>query len=205
MTLRIAAALALLLGVGGLLAYLRVVGKGPFASLEERHLRDMKDRSQMPRAVTPYTFADFQRLPHGLTVAEYSGLERQGISIEGYTQHMLTASDGDFHLEITDALPGTPGHSPSYVTGEITPIWTRPSEHWRFETLLAALRPDRGGATAWDRGPRRARFTGWLLYDAPYDPPQATRHRRLTGWEIHPITKIEVWDDQLARFVELAR
>jgi hypothetical protein len=63
------------------------------------------------------------------------------------------------------------------VTGEITPIWTRPPSGWRFESLLAALRPDRGGATAWDRGPRRARFTGWLLYDAPYDLPEGSRHR----------------------------
>jgi hypothetical protein len=75
-----------------LLGYLRVVGKGPLAPLEERHLRDMKDRAQSPRNVTPYTFADFQRLPHDLTVAKYSGLERHGVALEGYAQYMLTAS-----------------------------------------------------------------------------------------------------------------
>jgi hypothetical protein len=204
-TLRIAAVLALLLGVGGLLGYLRIVGKGPFASLEERHRRDMKDRSLAPASITPFTFADFRRLPHGLTVAEYSGLERRGVSLEGYAQFMLTASDGDYHLEIADAPPGTPGYDPDYVTGEITPAWSRSPSRWRFEALIASLRPDRGGTTRWDGGPRRARFSGWLLYDSPYDLPISPRHRRLTGWEIHPITRIEVWNDQLARFVELAR
>ena len=205
MTLRIAAALALLLGVGGLLAYLHLVGKGPFASLEERHLRDRKDRSEAPPRVVPVTFADFHALPHGLPVAEYSAIERRGVALEGYVQFLLTASDGDYHLEIANAPPGTPGYDASYVTGEITPSWSRSSSRWRFESLLAALRPDRGGATPWDGGPVRARFSGWLLYDGPYDAPASPRHARLTGWEIHPVTKIEVWNDRLAEFVELAR
>ena len=205
MTLRIAALLALLSGVGGLLGYLRVVGKGPFASLAERHLREMKDRDTAPASYSPMTFGAFHVLPHDLTVAEYSGIERRGVTLEGYAQYMLTASDGDYHLEIAKARPGDPGYDPHYVTAEFTPAWTRLSPRWHFEALLAALRPDRGGATAWDGGPKRARVSGWLLYDAPYDSADTPHNRRVSGWEIHPVTRLEVWDDRHARFVEVAR
>ena len=203
MTLRIAALLSLFLGVTGLFGYLHLVGKGPFASLEARHLRAMKDRSTAPANPVPLGFADFRALPSRLTVAEYSAIERRGVSLDGYVRFLLTASDGDYHLEIVHEPPDH--DDPSYVTGEVTPAWSRTSERWRFEPLLAALRPARGATTPWEHGPRRARFTGWLLYDAPYDTPVRVRSRRMTDWEIHPITRIELWDDRLARFVEYPR
>jgi len=61
--------------------------------------------------------------------------------------------------------------------------------------------------TAWDGGPRRVRLTGWLTYDFPYEgahnrpgfPP------RIASWEIHPVTRIELWDDTLAAFVDYPR
>jgi hypothetical protein len=28
---------------------------------------------------------------------------------------------------------------------------------------------------------------------------------RVTGWEIHPVTRIEIWDDARAAFVEYGR
>jgi len=205
---RIAAAFALVLGITALMGYLHMIGKGPFASLDMRHLRDMKERDTAPSSYTPMSFDDFAALPHRLSVAEYSAIERRGVSLEGYAQNMLRASDGDIHLEIVPH-PDSARALQLYVTGEITPEFARDSPRWRFETLAAQLRPDYGTQSPWAGGPRRARFRGWLLFDFQYDDSLGTWKdevtRRITGWEIHPVTGIELWDDSLARFVEYPR
>jgi len=205
--LRIAAGLALVLGATALLGYLHVIGKGPFASLEMRHLRDMKDRVTVPVEVTPWSFPDFSALPHHLTVGEYSAYERRGVSMDGYVQRMLRASDGDVHLEIVPEPPPD-GELGLYLTAEVTPAFTGGPGNWSYEKLLEALQPNVGGVTAWEGGPRRARISGWLLYDFQYDDSLGlwrdhTGPPRLTGWEIHPVTGIALWSDSLKDFVEL--
>lgn len=208
MIVRIAAGFALVLGVTALLGYLHLIGKGPFASLEARHLREMKDRDTTPSSFEPFTVDSFAALPHRLSVAEYSGIERRGVSLVGYVQNMLRASDGDIHLEIVPH-PDSLRRFQNYVTGEITPAFRRGSERWRFGPLAAALRPDLGTRTPWPGGPRRARFRGWLLFDFQYDDSLGLWHGkpspRVTGWEIHPVTGIDLWDDSLGRFVEYPR
>ncbi len=208
--LRIAAALALLLGAAGLLGYLHVLGKGPWVSPEARHLRAMKDRVAPPDSVDPFTLDDFAALPHGRPLAEVAPLERRGVAIEGYVQNLIHATDDDLHLEIAP-VPRTP-RSPDtlYVSAEITPGVRRGSRRWTFPALLEAFRPIHGGVTAWEPGTRRVRVSGWLLYDYQYDlPPHAAAvddvAPRLTGWEIHPVTRIELWSDSLERFVEYPR
>ena len=59
-------------------------------------------------------------------------------------------------------------------------------------------------------GPLRVRVSGWLMYDEPYDTrpsPWTIEHLapRVTGWEIHPVTKLERWDADRLAWVELAR
>ena len=54
------------------------------------------------------------------------------------------------------------------------------------------------------------RLTGWLLNDFDFDPrrPDFTREpaaQRVSGWELHPVTKIEIWDEARAAFVEVPR
>ena len=88
--------------------------------------------------------------------------------------------------------------------------WREQRRGWAYESLLVAFRPNRGGGTAWDAGPRRVRLTGWLLYDHQYDKPVSTwslqyAKARRTGWEIHPVTNIELWDDAAQGWRELAR
>ncbi|HYM80279.1 MAG TPA: hypothetical protein VEY91_02580 [Candidatus Limnocylindria bacterium] len=205
MTLRLAAALAMVVGVVGLLGFLHLLGKGPFASFEQRHLRAMKDRLDAPARVTPVTTADFAALPHRRPVAEYSALEAHGVSMEGYVQHVVPSIDGDIHLEIVPLPPHAEGYQPYYVTAEITPQWRRGSRTWRFEPLIATFRPPRSGRTAWDGGPKRVRISGWQLYDYQYDNTPSSRFPRLTGWEIHPVTRIEIWDEPRAAYVEYAR
>ena len=210
MTFRIAASLALALGVAALLGFLHLLGEGPFARPEARHMRAMKDRREAPADPAPMSLASFDSLPCRRPLTEYAPVERRGVVIEGYIKHMLRAPDGDLHLEITATLP-EPGAPLPYVTAEITPQWHRGALHWSFESLRAAFRSASGGdASRWGEPARRVRLTGWLLYDYQFEPrrPDLTRvpfAQRAAGWEVHPVTRIEIWDDARAGFAEVPR
>lgn len=210
MTLRIAAALSVALGAAALLAFLHVLGEGPFASAEARHLRAMKDRTAAPSEVTPTSLEAMAALPHARSLADYETIERRGVSLEGYVQHLLRASDGDLHLEVV-ANPVSPaGWDTAYVTAEITPSVRRSAPGWSYETLVERFHPRLGGVTPWADGTRRVRLTGWLLYDWQYDHPThpgrpGPAAARLTGWEIHPVTRIEVWSAARSRFEDVPR
>jgi hypothetical protein len=208
--LRIAAALALLLGITGFLGYLRLIGEGPFVPLPLRHLRELKERTEPPRDPQPLSFAQLRALPHDWSVAEYSALERRGVTLEGYVQRVLRASDDDIHLEVTPEWPAPERGLVSYATAEITPGVRRDAPAWNYGTLVRAFRVNEGDVTPWDAGPRRVRLTGWLLFDFQYDSRPdslalASGARRMSGWEVHPVTGIELWDDSLARYLELPR
>ncbi len=210
MTLRLAAALSLLLGATALAAYLHIMGHGPLAGEAARHMRAMKDRCAAPESVRVVTLADFAALPHREALAVYAPLERRGVVMEGYVQRFMRAVDDDYHLEIAPTRRGSGGPDTVYATAEITPGLRNGSRHWSYESLVAALRPTRGGATPWETGPRRVRVSGWLLYDYPYDAPPSEWDKRMaspriSGWEIHPVTRIELWNDALARYVDLPR
>jgi hypothetical protein len=207
--LRIAAALSLLLGVTGLVGFLFVIGKGPLAPPAARHMRAMKNRVTAPDSLADVAFVDFAALPHEAPLAEVAALERRGVRLEGYVQRMQIASDGDIHLEIATGPDAPAWPYAVYVTGEVTPQWRRGSGTWVYDQLVAVLRPMIGGATPWNGGARRVRISGRLLYDYQYDDPHETPRApwqmRETGWEIHPVTGIERWDDSLAAFVEYRR
>jgi len=201
-TLRIAAALSLFLGTATLLGYFHVLGKTPWASAEARHLRAMKDRTTAPRSPEAVPFAELARLPRHLPLAERARLERRGVVVEGYVQRMLRAVDGDLHLDVTAESPGASGPLQHYAVAEITPSWR--ARFGSYDRLVEALRPRIGGAAAWEREPRRVRLTGWLLYDFPHER-RALRRRypaALGAWEVHPVTRLEVWDEALGRFRE---
>jgi hypothetical protein len=212
-TLRFAAGLALVLGVGLLLGYLEWIGEGIGSGAQELHLRAMKERTSPPDSLVPFTFADFAALPHGQPLAEFAALERRGVSLEGYVKLVEQSSDGDYHLNLTSTPPSL-GVQRLTLTAELTPEWQRGSATWRWEPLLTALQSSSWWMPLWPDGPRRVRVSGWLMYDFQYDEPfvPITRPRlpgptpsRLTGWEIHPVTRIELWDDSLQAFVEYPR
>ena len=209
MILRLAAALSLLLGTIGVMGYLQLVGESPFSSLAMRELRDGKERHEAPARIEPVTIGDFEQLPHGLSPAEYSGIERRGVAIEGYVQRMLRATDGDVHLELTPWPRAGGGYDSMYVTAEIPSWWRGRNPGWSFPALAAAFRPnERGAGSAWEQGPSRVRVSGWLLYDFQYDAPRSAFERargvgRVSGWEIHPVTGIERWDTRDSAWVAL--
>ena len=210
MTLRIAATLTLALGVTALLGFLHLLGIGPFASAEQRHMRAMKDRTEAPASPEPFRLSGFDSLPVLRPLAEYAAIERRGVVVEGYVKHMLREPDDDTFLEVM-ATPPTRATPMAFVTAEITPQWHRGAGRWSFESLRAAFRAASwGGATPWPERARRVRLTGWLLNDYKYETrrPDLTRPPdvpRVSGWEVHPVTKNEIWDDARAAFVEVPR
>jgi len=201
-TFRTLSVLVFSIGALALLGGLAVLGFGPGVPRELRVLRAGKNRTTAPAAYAAWTPDSFVALPHARPLSVVEPLERRGVSLEGWVQRTMLAGDGDLHLEIvpTPRRPGGP--DTAYVTGEITPRW-RHRGRWTNERLLALFRPNTGDTTPWDGGPRRVRISGWLLYDfqydrAPSDWSLSTGAPRLTGWEIHPVTRIEVWDDARA-------
>ena len=210
MILRLAAALSLAFGAAALLIYSDVMGHGPVAGEAARHLRAMKDRRAAPDSVTSVTLDDIAALPHRAPPAEVGALERRGAAIEGYIQRMLRAGDDDYHLEVVITPRRSGGPDTTYAAAEITPAVRGASPRWTYDGLIAAFRPNHGGRTAWDAGPRRVRVSGWLLYDFQYDviPSEWQKQMgapRISGWEIHPVTRIELWDDALGRYLDYPR
>jgi hypothetical protein len=170
----------------------------------------MKDRTTAPGSVDAVTLADVVALPHEAPLAAYASIEGRGVMAEGYVQRMMRALDDDIHLELAPTPRVPNGPDTTYLTAEITPGVRADSKRWSYGSLEVAFRPNHGGVTAWDQGPRRVRVSGWLLYDYQYDVPpteeaQRTAAPRISGWEIHPVTRIELWDESLGHFVDLTR
>jgi len=198
------------LGAALLLVALALLGRAPGLPAETRHLRAMKDRLEPPSALREFHMADFAALPHHGPFAERAALEQQGVRMEGWVQRVLLSGDGDLHMELAEHRRTALDRDTAYVVCEITPQWRYARLAWDYDSLLVAFRPNRGGATRWNAGPARVRVSGWLLYDHPYDKRvnDWMLHResvRLTGWEIHPVTAIECWDDASQSWQELAR
>jgi hypothetical protein len=206
--LRWVAGVALGLGLVLLLVFLQALGEAPWSPPAMRHLRAMKNRTGVPDSLAPMTLAEIATLPHYAPLDVTARLERRGVSFDGCVQRLLYASDGDLHFEVVPFPRGVESPDTTYLTAEVTPAWSRGSTRWSLEGLVAALHPNHGGASAWDGGPRRARIGGWLLddfqHDGPAPGPGERRFLRVSGWEIHPVTRIELWDDSLGRFVDLA-
>jgi hypothetical protein len=207
MTLRIAASVSLLLGAVILVAYLDEIGKGPLSSPAARHLRQMKDRATAPAGYEPTTIAAMTAMPRSRRLAEFAPLERRGVTVEGYVQRINRSSDADIHLDFAPGTQGPDGGLAPYLSAEITPGWHRGSSRWRYERLAEAFRPIGGDVAGWDVAPRRVRLSGWLMYDYPYEgaPTVPPWPRHLSVWEIHPVTRIEIWDESRRAFVELPR
>jgi uncharacterized protein YgiM (DUF1202 family) len=93
----------------------------------------------------------------------------------------------DWHIALVEK-PGD-GEKTSIVV-EPTPRIKKNHAGW----TKAKLNP-------WLNSDQPVRISGWLLFD-----PQHKNHLnkyRNTLWEIHPITKIEVWDDDANKWVDL--
>ncbi len=197
-------------GAAALVMGLTLLGRAPRQPEDVRHLRAMKDRLEAPAALRDMTMDDFAALPRGAPKAVHMSLERQGVRMAGWVQRILLSGDGDVHLELAEHRRSSTDRDTVYVVCEVSPLWRARSRGWAYDSLLVAFRPNRGGPTPWAAGPSRVRVSGWLLYDHPYDKPVSDwllEHGsvRRTGWEIHPVTGIELWDEAAQAWQVLAR
>ena len=226
MSVRGVAIVVFVLSLAILFAYLQLVGKGLFASAAARHLREMKERVASPDSIHDTTHAAMAALPNGLPPTRTAPIEARGARIEGYVQRMFYSTDGDLHLEVTPAIRRPGDRDTVYITAEITLLLRQRHSGWRYGVLDNWFRPNLETPRR-DAPTRRVRLTGWLLYDYQYDglersvdPFRSVWNRfglsrpyrptgptsiwpRLTGWEIHPVTKIEVWDETRDRYAEV--
>ena len=102
-----------------------------------------------------------------------------GGSGESTNCHWTHAAEVDWHI----ALVGHAGDGEKRsVVVETTPRVRAQHPHW----TVAALKP-------WLDSDAPVRISGWLMFD-PEHPAHVGKYRG-TLWEIHPITRIEVWHD----------
>lgn len=165
-------------------------------------LIEQKNRVAIPSHYEPLTFAEFLALPS--LPAEYTasdwGLVRahtqRSVSIEGYIAEVIPAMDGatygrppeegDVHLHLRETRqPGCFPRGPrgKQLVAEVTPHFQPPKTGWSYDALLGLCQRQ-----------VRVRLSGWLLHD--YQHVQDVGVWRASAWEIHPVTKIEVWDPE---------
>ncbi|MDP9266869.1 MAG: SH3 domain-containing protein [Acidobacteriota bacterium] len=128
---------------------------------------------------------------HRAELARYEGIPLRAVgylvaykpqahgSGEGTNCHMNQATETDTHLalvkEAGDAEKGS-------VVIEFTPRFLKAHPNWNKKALAN-----------WINTENPVRISGWLMFDP--DHRNHLKRFRSTLWEIHPITRIEVWKD----------
>lgn len=174
-----------------------VDGKGGDIALNE-----LKNRSASPDSASNRSVSAIVNLPDpGVTnrlprdkwtkeeLSVARNHESQAVAVEGYLigfkkegQERCNCGNprlNDFHLWV--AASGDLAKDEAIVV-EATPRWRGANPSWSQETL-SELKTERA----------RVRITGWLMYDQEH--LNEIGNSRATAWEIHPITKIEVFSD----------
>jgi hypothetical protein len=108
---------------------------------------------------------------------EMAQWEGKGVALQGYVTSVRPQS-GDLVLRVGEFPDDTPN---KVVLAAITK---------RFLTLHPGWSLNRLRRLAHDRA--RFRISGWLLYDNT--SAAEVGRTRGTLWEVHPVTKIEIWD-----------
>ncbi len=159
---------------------------------QHRYLSEQKNRTQVPAQYAPLTFADFLALPTrpgGITAADWEGVlarTPRAVSLEGYIAEVIPAPDGDFHVHLRERRqPGCFPEGPrgEQLVTEVTPAFQPPATGWSLAGLRSLCERQ-----------ARVRISGWLLYDYPH--ARDIGHWRASAWEIHPVTRMEVWEPE---------
>ena len=104
---------------------------------------------------------------------------QNGGSGEGTNCHLNAASDTDTHMALVEGVGDAEKAS---VVIEYTPRFLKAHPNWKKSVLSPWLNSD-----------NPVRISGWLMLDP--DHRNHLNRFRSTLWELHPITKIEVWKD----------
>jgi hypothetical protein len=181
-----------------------------------------KLRLRTPVSYSPITVDELIDLEpgcpfHESDVPAINQQEKRAVVMEGYLVSVEQLADGktyahlvrrgDIHLEIASSPDFEPAAgSAERVICEVTVPFQWRHQRWNLEGLapLAGSVTDKlishsypGGTP----GGARIRVSGYLLDDFVHCA--AVDKTRATAWEIHPITKLEVWNDERGRFETL--
>jgi len=122
--------------------------------------------------------------------------EHEGVAISGY---LLMAKKGgvdpancndkkrrNFQLWIAK-IPEThkklvKSERAEAVVAELTPLWQARHPGWSLRTLEKLAKQG-----------SKIRISGWAFYNAEH--PEEIGKTRATLWEVHPVTRIEVWNN----------
>lgn len=161
------------------------------------YLRNRIDPASHPRALTFKQFLDLD-VPHGAAMTpmrHWSSATRRdayryegmAVSLQGYIAtvkpgppeqaNCMGRAGYDWHIRLGTYPHASAAHT---IITEATPR-VRDREHSFSMKVLQAYA---GHAS-------RVRITGWLFLDN--DHPTDLDRQRATLWEIHPVTRIEVW------------
>ena len=154
-------------------------------------LMAQKGRTTVPAAYEPWTWADFlalPTLPRAYRASDWAlvqGYTARAIRLEGYIAEAYRWRDGDVDVHLRAApsahcFPGGPRQA--QIVTEVTPAFQPPRTGWSA-TVLRELCEQQV----------RVRLSGWLLHDFEHAEPASAW--RVSAWEIHPVTAIEVWEE----------
>jgi hypothetical protein len=164
----------------------------------------LKNRTNVPSAYHPVSFRAIADLPFPRTPEhrhDWTGPQRDSVvpyegvavTVVGYAValrvqtsgsgestncHMHKSAEVDWHIALVES-PGD-GEEKAMVV-ETTPRVRRTHPQWTKARF-----------TPWVDSANPVRVSGWLMFD-PEHRNQLGRYRS-TLWEVHPITKLEVWD-----------
>ncbi|MBI3804728.1 MAG: hypothetical protein HY282_13305 [Nitrospirae bacterium] len=159
---------------------------------------EMMTVAQFLETLTPNLHAAKDRSDFSLAHRLYVDRnEARGITLEGYLLHAKQAGpEGvncysktrrDFLLWIGAKHPMTLKEAeamrPEGVRVDATPAGQHQHKSWRLHTLKQ-----------WAKEGTRIRVSGWALYDSEH--PGDVGKTRGSLWEVHPVTKIEIWDGE---------
>lgn len=120
--------------------------------------------------------------------------EQEGIELDGYllavkqsgpeATNCHSKTRRDYHIWIGAVKPSSPAEAKAAraeaVIVEPTPNTLSLHKSWRLHILQQLAHQE-----------AKVRISGWVMYD-PEHPDQLGKTRG-TLWEVHPVTKIEVW------------
>lgn len=110
-----------------------------------------------------------------MSVVDTSGDHARHEKAESCNCDLVGPDEVDWHIYL---VPGAAASRSAAVVVELTPRVRRSHPGWSDAALKAAS--------------DSVRVTGWLMYDP--DHPDQVGKTRATVWEIHPVTKLEVWE-----------
>jgi hypothetical protein len=107
----------------------------------------------------------------------------------------------ELHVELVGSQQGDPKtNRDEVVVTEVTPWFSEAIAGWtNAKPGTVRKLPRRGYGGTMQRAPTQVRVYGWLFYDDPHSGDGSVGTWWDSAWEIHPITRIEVFENGMWR------